>query len=683
MSTAIPSPAPEAAPAAPAREIRQPLLWLLAIVAVGLVLRGMQLRKDFQVEEFTALAAVAERQGVPAADAPGVALAYTPTADNPLVAVASPAEVSRRSVIPFGIQDPVPVYHYVLWGVAKVLPVTQWSLRLPSLLAGLGCIVAVYFLCRRLFGTEMALVAALFVALEPIQIATGWLARPYALANLAVVLSFAALAGLLSARKPAVGALLALGYAACLAVIGYMNAILLCVVAAHVGMVAYALWQGGAGAGWKAGLAALGLALGVGLLAPEFAYWGQVYGFAREHKDYLAEINRLRILTVVWHNLTFFAGLLLVLAAGAVVRMQLQGGGAEEKPEGEAAAAGPGGAGEAVGGGAAVTAAPAAAPAVAAAKPALESQPLPENEEALWMSRFWLFLPQMLVVVLAFVLAQSIFSTRFLTYTTLGAAILLAYYATRDASREVRLGVAGVVALALLLFGFSERWSLGDSTLYSCHYGRSVVGSLTSEGMQKVWRDGDVVLVRSGLPEADFLRTDIPEATRPEVERAILAPLTTLYPDVAPRPVMALPFSEYHSDKVRSAGGDKLKPEDYKAFYNESFVARVKGFKRYRMTGLVATGLDQPNWPPYLAGFLPRLAVLLDKDLQLSRNRGESGDKEHYVIITRDQINPAADIDGLTKDVQAKDFDSAVHLVQEKEKRLDQEKDKKPEQEKK
>src|SRR5262249_14712405 len=152
-------------------------------------------------------------------------------------------------------------------------------------------------------------------------------------------------------------------------------------------------------------------------------------------------------------------------AAGAIVRMQLQGGGAQEKPEGDAAA--PEGAAPAPGGATAVTAAPAAAPAVAEAKPELVSQPLPENEEALWMGRFWLFLPQMLAIVLMFVLAQSVYTTRFLTFTTLGAAILLAYYATRDASREVRLGVAGVLALALLAFGFSERWSLGDGQLAS------------------------------------------------------------------------------------------------------------------------------------------------------------------------------------------------------------------------
>jgi hypothetical protein len=677
MSIAILAPPSEAAPAAPAREIGRPLLWLLAILALGLVLRAMHLRQGFQVEEFAAAAAVAERQGVPSGDAPGVALAYTPTADNPLVVVASPAEVSRRSVIPFGIQNPVPLYHYVLWGFAKVLPVADWSLRLPSLLAGLGCIAGVYFLCRRPFGAEMALVAALFVALDPMQIATSWLARPYALGNLAVVLSFAALAGLLNSRKPAAGALLALGYAACVAVIGYLNPILLLVVAAHVGMVGYALVRKGKGAAMSALWAVTGLALGVVVLVPQFSYWGQVYDFARTHKDYLNDLHPLRLFTFLWHNLAFFGGLLLVLAAAAVVRMQLQGGGAEEKPEGDAAVSGPGGAGEAPAGGAAVTAAaPAVAPAAAEAKPELASQPLPENDEALWMARFWLFLPQMLAVVLMFALAQSIYTTRFLTYTTMGAAILLAYYATRDPSREVRLGVAGVVALALLAFGFSERWSLGDGEglprLFSSDQAKSIMvgqtseGALPGSGMAKVWKQGDVVLMRPGLIESDFLRTDIPEANRPQVERAMLAPLTLLYPDSTNKPVIALTLSQYRSKRLKTAAADHAPLTDY---YDADLVAKLKRYNRYWMTGVGPGGA--PNSPLYLACLVPWMATALDRgDLLLARERSEPA--EHYITV-KPNLGPDEPIKGLApkpdapvEDLKPEDFKNFVHIVKPK-----------------
>jgi 4-amino-4-deoxy-L-arabinose transferase-like glycosyltransferase len=670
MSTAIPAPSPEATPAAPAREIRKPLMWLLAILALGLVLRAMHIREGFQVEEFAAAAAVAERQGVPTPDVSGAAIAYTPTADNPLVAVAGPAEVSRRSVIPFGIQDPVPLYHYVLWGFTKVLPVADWSLRLPSLLAGLGCIVAVFWLCRRAFGTEMALVAALFVALDPIQIAASGLARPYTPGNLAAVLSFVALAGLLDSRKPAVGALWTLGYAVCVAVMGYVNGLLLLAVAAHLGMIGYALVKKGQGAALPAVMAVAGLIVGVVALVPEFSYWGQVYSYARGHQDYLKQLHPLHLLTLFWHNLAFFGGLLLILAAGAVVRMQLQGGGDGEKPEGDTAAPATDGGAGSYGGSAAVTA---PAPAVAEAKPELVSQPLPENEGALWMGRFWLFLPQVVAIVLMYALDQSIYRTRFLSFTTLGAAILLAYYATRDASREVRLGVTGVVALALLGFGFLEKWSLGDGSLASnagaknIMVGQTSAGALPGTGMTQVWKDGDVVLMRPGLMESDFLRTDIPEANRPQVERAVLAPLTLLYPDSSHKPVIALTLSQYRNDKVKSTAGSQAPLADY---YNADFAAALKHYNRYWMTGVAG---DTPNTWWYLACVVPWMANSLDRgDLLLARERSDTA--ERYVTV-KPGLGPDEPIKGLApkggsldvEDLKTDDFKNFVHIVKPKE----------------
>jgi 4-amino-4-deoxy-L-arabinose transferase-like glycosyltransferase len=611
---------------------------------------------------------------VPSAGPSGVAEAYTPTAENPLVPVASAAEVSRRSVIPFGVQDPVPLYHYILWGTIHVLPADDWSLRLPSLLASVACIVAVFFLCRYLFGTEMALVAALFVAVEPIQVATGWMARPYAIANLAVVLSFLALLGLLHARKPAVAALLALGYAACLAVIGYMNALLLFVIVAHLGMVAYAWKRGGEGLSWKTALAVLGIVLGVGALAPEFGYFSQVAGFATAHRAYLDEISPLRVLTVVWHNLTFFGGLLLALAAGAIVRMHLLGGGAEEKPQGEAAAPAPDGGNAPAGGVAAVQAtapaAPAVAPAVAEARPELVNDPLPENDEGVWMGRLWLFLPQALAIVLTFTLAISILQTRYLTYTTLAAAILLAYYATRDASREVRLAVSGVVAVALLAFVFAPTWSLGDGHLLSSDKAKAIMAEEGGFGtkMAPVWKDGDVVLMRSGLPEADFLRNDIPAENRPQVERAMLAPLTLLYPDTTNKPVIALTLSQYRNNSVKTPGADQVKLPDY---YNAEFVDRLKQYRRYWMTG-VGPG-EAPNSWWYLACIVPWMATQLDRgDLLLARNRDQASG-ERYITVPPN-LGPDEPIKGLApkpgtpvEDLQKKDFENFVHIVKPKE----------------
>ena len=77
-----------------------------------------------------------------------------------------------------------------------------------------------------------------------------------------------------------------------------------------------------------------------------------------------------------------------------------------------------------------------------------------------------------------------------MTYTTLGAAILLAYYATRDGLREVRLGVAGVVALGLLLIGFWPSLSTGHGLVQQRQATHHHVGDHRAAGAwpARAWR---------------------------------------------------------------------------------------------------------------------------------------------------------------------------------------------------
>jgi hypothetical protein len=662
MSTAIPAGAPApASAAAPAKEIARPLLWLLAILVLGLGLRLMHFRgAAFETDEFTALAAVAERQGLE----PGT----TPTAQDPLVPVPSLGEVSNRSVIPFGIPDPVPLYHYFLWAVIHVLPVADWSVRLPSLLAGVACIAAVFFLVRRPFGTEMALVAALFVALDPIQINTSWLARPFALADLLTVLSFVTLLGVLRARTAAAAVPWALGYALCVALIGYLDALLLFVIAAHVGMVAYAFRSAADDSARKAvAYWAAGLALGVVLLVPEFGYFYRVTSWAVDHARYLTVVNDIHIftpfVTLVKHNLVLLGGLILVMAAGAVVRMQLQGGSAPEaEGEGGTAAADASGTGGAP---AALTQAPPAGTAVApapaaAAAPPEPAAPLPESDEGLNMARVWVFLPQT-ALLLASLLVAAVFVTRNLTYTSIGAAVLLAYYATRDGSREVRLGVSGAVAVGLLLLGFWSSWSAGQG-LFSSPKALEIMGTpdikggLAGEDMNKIWKPGDVVLMRPALIEADFLRTEVPEASRPQVERALVAPLTLLYPDSSHKPVIPLTLSQYRSEKVKTPAGDQV---DLAAFYDAAFTERLKQYDRFWMTGVAPTAT--PNSWQYLSGIVPWMADHLERgELVLSRQRSDPA--ERYVTV-KPGLGLDEPIKGLTEDRQRGDFDNPLHIV--------------------
>ncbi len=632
--------------------VAQPLPWLVGVLAVGLFLRAWHLTDGYQVDELTAVAAVAERQSVPAG--------YTATADDPLVPVASLDEVSKRSVIPYGVRDPHPLYHDILYGVLQALPPSDWSLRLPSLLAGLGCVAVIFFLTRRLLGAEVGLLAAAIVALDPIQVSVSWLARPYALANFACLLSFAALLGLLRTTRPAVGALCAVGYALSVAAVGYLSPVMLLVVTAHAGMVVYAAFAAGrAGAAWRGLLWVVGLSVAVVLLLPEIGYWQDLFGWGRGHWEYLLRLQPIHLWTVLWHNVVLLGGLALALVAAAAVRWQVQG---EPAPEEEARPAsgtqpvGPASTAVAPALAAVAPAGPITSPALEANAPRIadEGAPLPENDEAVWMGRLWVFVPQLFTLVAAYATAQSIFQTRYLSYTTLGAAILLAYYATRERSREVRLGVAAVLCLTLLVLGFFPEWGAGVG-LFGNNRAKDLADGLRVR--MTSWREGDVLLMRAGLAESDWLANDIPAAARPEVERAVLAPLTTLYVDAVHRPVLPLTLSHYRNKTVHPLAGEYCRPGDY---YDAAFADRVRQYERYWLTGL-APGQDFTT-PYYLACVLPWLADTLGWDVVVARNRGESGNPERYVEVPTD-VKPDDDIDGLTYNTKRDDFVVFVHLA--------------------
>src|SRR5260370_24642206 len=93
-----------------------------------------------------------------------------------------------------------------------------------------------FVLGRRIGGSIVGLVAALLTVLDPMQVAISNLARPFALANLACVLSFLALVNILRARRNRDTALAAFTYGLNLALIAYLNPLILLVVVAHVGL---------------------------------------------------------------------------------------------------------------------------------------------------------------------------------------------------------------------------------------------------------------------------------------------------------------------------------------------------------------------------------------------------------------------------------------------------------------
>jgi len=193
--------------------------------------------------------------------------------------------------------------------------------------------------------------------------------------------------------------------------------------------------------------------------------------------------------------------------------------------------------------------------------------------------------------------------------------------------------------------------------LFSNERAREVVKALHVLETKSAWKEGDAVLVRSGQPEADFLGRGIPAENRPHVERALLAPLNTLYADAARRPLVALTRTQARGDKFRSGPGH-LAPLD--AFYDDAFAARLQGHSRFWVTGLTS-GRDFIE-PSYLACLVPWLADRANRDYSVSRNRGTPGEPQRYVEVPT-AVGPEDDIDGLTFNVLPTDFVQPIHAI--------------------
>jgi uncharacterized membrane protein len=680
MSTAItdkiPSVAPSEAPSTSTFKIPFPYLWLLGILVLGGLLRWYQ-STPFQSEEYPTAAAVLERQGVP--------LGSTAAESDPLVPVASLDEVSQRSVIPYGIRDPLPLYHDLLWFTVKVLPPSDWALRLPSLLAGIGCIAVVFFLVKRFLGIETALAAALFAALDPIQLTLSWQARPYALGNLFAALSFLAVVGLFSAKNKLCVGLWSLGYGIFVALVGYFSPAMLVLTGAHLAFIVFvAATRKQTDIAVRIGLWVVGLVLASILLSPEIGYYAELWRFGQEHGQYLQHLANFRVLTTgFFHNLTLIAGFLLIVAAGAVVRWQMEGGDEETAPEGRNADS-------------SAKAEPASPKSDPATREPVESvtkkvprpqhrEPnwfasidtiaskitsiirAPQLRELFWLAMFWVLIPQLLALIGVAVSEQPSFATRYLGFTTLGVAILLAAYASQERTREARLGMMGALALGLLILGFFPDFSAGVG-LFGNERGPEMMQNIRTQLNEPPWQDGDVLLMRSALPEVDFLKTAIPEENRAAVQRAGFAPVATLFPDSRRRPVILLTYSQYRTDKLHPGVGKDCKA-DLEKYYDDEFAKTVFSHKRYWLAGLTprqSGRKSEYNSNLYLACTLLWIADRGDWDLSIARNRGKSGEPEHYVLVPAN-VPTTLNVDGLTDNVEANDYGLFVHLARPKE----------------
>ena len=262
------------------------LVWgvLLGILAVGTVLRLVVLRPvGLSVDE-----------------------CITYWASSP----ASVSDVWHRSL---GYTTHPPLYFLLMHASLCLFGHSELSLRVPSLIAGSLAPAAAMLALRRLTRrTDVALLVALLVAVDPHQLASARIARPYALSALLTYLSVWVLAGLL--HKPTASGWLA--WAVCHAALVQCNYVFagLAVQQALVCLVTYRA-NGRPLRGWVLGVAGLG-----GLLAPWAPHVWRLY--ERHPTLVSAGAPSLRHVFPTWlvPLLFVWAGAALVWVAYALLR---------------------------------------------------------------------------------------------------------------------------------------------------------------------------------------------------------------------------------------------------------------------------------------------------------------------------------------------------------------------------
>jgi len=106
------------------------------------------------------------------------------------VATTIEAQQSIPELLTIGRLDQPPAYYLPIHFWIQVFGVSEVSLRSFSALAGMGSIILIYLIGRPLFGNEVGLLGAFFMAVSEFQIGISQEARNYSLFEFAILLSF-------------------------------------------------------------------------------------------------------------------------------------------------------------------------------------------------------------------------------------------------------------------------------------------------------------------------------------------------------------------------------------------------------------------------------------------------------------------------------------------------------------
>jgi hypothetical protein len=565
---------------------RRSFLLVMVAVALALAVRLPLLFAPLQVDEFNTLFEIAARRSAAEDRLPG--------ANDPLLLVESADEVRERAVLPYGVRHPFPLFPLALCAFLAPLPLAEWSLRLPSLIAGLATVIALAALAQRLAGPAAAVTAAFLAALDPMLVVTSVTARPYAVAGLAIAVSFILHPALLAPGGGLALCASPVGYGLALALTAYLNPVLMIVVVAHffVAVLPFARRETGHRApdlrlpmAWAAGVGIVFL-----LTLPLTAYLRQIGEVRRIWGSYLSSPSdllgfELRPLFFLEHNLAVLLLLFACALTWTASRLRRPSP-AEERS---------------------VTAIPAAP----------MSQPWAGPRAAMLCGACWLLLPQLAALILHFSSSGGHLQDRYLFYTSQGGILLTAGIIAARGSASARREMALLCAVTLFMFlGF--RGVLGHN-LMTDRFPVVAAQALTALDARGLWESENVLLFHSALLEADLPPEAVPEPNRSLLRQAFLAPLSSIYVGANPRRAIGLPRSIPCRGRADSwIVREEARPE---RVYDERLAAKLREYPRYWFLDLAG------DRPLYLSCFLPWLADALDSPLTVTLRKLESPER--------------------------------------------------------
>lgn len=106
------------------------------------------------------------------------------------VATTIEAQQSIQEILMSGRMDQPPAYYFLMHFWVQIFGISEVSLRSFSALAGVGSIILIFLVGRKLYGIEIGLLSAFFIAISDFQILFSQEARNYSFFEFTALLSF-------------------------------------------------------------------------------------------------------------------------------------------------------------------------------------------------------------------------------------------------------------------------------------------------------------------------------------------------------------------------------------------------------------------------------------------------------------------------------------------------------------